>query len=103
MDLTNIELDLAGRRARLTLVDASGERSRELDGDAYAKIESAAASLLAAIESTLGGACHLELGSIAIDARGRRLRVRGGPEVAERVFDGEAFDALTRQGQAIGH
>jgi SAM-dependent methyltransferase len=100
MDLTRIEIDLEGRRARLTMVDARGENRRELDGEGYAKIESAAAGLIAAIESTIGGACHLALQSIEIDTRARRIRVRAGEE---RVLEGAQYQSLTRDGQVIGH
>jgi len=98
MDLRRLELDLHGRHARLTLADAAGVTTHALDGDAYATVESAAAPLLAALESTLGGACHLELQSIAIDPMERVVSVRGGD--GERAWKGARYEAIA--GASVG-
>jgi SAM-dependent methyltransferase len=97
VDLRTLELDLEARRARLTLVDAGGVEEHVLDGEAWARLEPAAAALLAALETRIGGACHLRLSSVAIDFAERRLLVDG-----EQRFEGAEYESLTRSGLTVG-
>jgi hypothetical protein len=98
VDLRRLELDFSHQRARVTFADAAGEHAHVLEGAAWERVEAAAAALLAALESQIGGACHLELQTVRIDPPARVLDVQAGE--AHR-FAGPAYDALTRQGRAV--
>ena len=96
MELRLLELDLPARRATLQLADARGVESFTVEGDGWARLEQAAAPLLAALESTIGGACHFELAKLTVEADPRRVRAD------ERAFEGDAYVKLTRGGALVG-
>jgi SAM-dependent methyltransferase len=98
LDLRSLKLHLVDRHARLVIADAEGERGYDLEGERYARVEEAAAPILAAIESKLGGACHLGLRAISIDAVKRVVRVSvvspDGDSPGAR-FEGADWDRIT--------
>lgn len=92
MDVRSVTLALPERRAHVVFADAAGVREGVIEGDAYGRVEAAAAPLLGALEVRLGGACHLAIDEVVLDALADEVRVRAGGEA--HVFGGSAYASL---------
>jgi methyl halide transferase len=98
MDLRHLKIHLIDRHIRAVVADGTGEHGRDIDGDPFDRVAEAAAPLLGAIESRLGGACHLALRAISIDPLARVLRVSIEDDQNPGArFEGAEYSAMAPQ------
>lgn len=95
MDLRHLKIHLVDRHVRALVADATGEHGRDLEGERYDRVLEASAPLIGALESRLGGACHLALRAISIDPLERVVRVSiDDPERPGARYQGAEYGAL---------
>lgn len=91
MDLRSFKLHRPDRHARVVVITGAGERGRDLEGPAYARVEAIAGPMWAALERHAGA----EVRALAVDAFARTatLSLSDAPSPGLRI-SGEAFEAL---------
>jgi methyl halide transferase len=100
LDLRSFKLHFVDAHVRAVVVDASGERGRDLEGEAAARVFAAAAPL---IEALTAGSGARDVRAVSVDLIKRVARLSVEPQaagegatactIAARVH-GDAFDAL---------
>lgn len=91
MDLRSFKLHRPDRRIRAVVIEARGEQGRDLEGEAYARVDALAGPMWTALELRAGA----EVRAIAVDGLGRAATLSlVGAESPGLRLQGEAFEAV---------